>query len=132
MKNRYLLPESTREVSTLRIGVKGAGRIVNKDAHKFWIEAALNGALPLETKMNLSEENVFTENVLNPDLRFSRPKRWKRKLIFSILSYAIEENSLDRIYKKRMLEMFLPINSGLALAGNICRNLNTLGTEGAC
>lgn len=26
----------------------------------------MNGALPLETKMNLSEENVFTENVLNP------------------------------------------------------------------
>ena len=82
LKNRYLLPESTREVSTLRIGVKGAGRVVNKDAHKFWIEAALNGALPLETKMNLSEENVFTENVLNPDLRFFKAKTLEAKVDF--------------------------------------------------
>lgn len=79
-EERYILPKSTRDISTLRVGVNGAGRLINKSRGKLWLQASVNGSLPVETNMCLVEENVFTENVMNPDMDFYKAKTLETKV----------------------------------------------------
>ncbi len=62
------------------MGLNGAGRLINKSCGKLWLSAAVNGSLPLETDMRLAEENVFTENVMNPDMDFYKAKTLETKI----------------------------------------------------
>ena len=54
--------------------------MINKSNGKLWLQATVNGSLPVETNMHLVEENVFTENVMSPDMDFYKAKTLETKI----------------------------------------------------
>lgn len=120
-EKEYRLPNSSIGASRLHTHVKGAYEFDMKNNKKLHLSLKLGYAPSLDTKMENLQDNVFTQNVLNPDFE----KYYKKDFIESQLDIRYE---MPLHIKNNSINLFVK-----AYAGNIMTvqkerdNLSSLG-----
>ena len=113
IKNKYNLPVSTFDMSTIEAAVEGGYRLINKKKGKLWVEPKISYHYTLDVTLNLDDNTTeYAKQVLIPDLEY-----YKASFVNSTLSlqyiFPMNIKNISNLWYVKIQGEYLKTNSSV-------------------